>query len=100
MLGYMRLEIWRKVGLSETDVFAQRCALVAVHVTVGLVCVCACVCELYQLSAVCVGAERSFSVPGREQRAGADDEHALSDDVLHGARPTPDGGARRGRGTV
>jgi len=55
-----------------------------------------CVCELYQLSAVCVGAERSFSVPGREQRAGADDEHALSDDVLHGARPTPDGGARRG----
>ena len=93
----MRLEIWRKIGLS-----GDRRLCTALRTRSGA-CYCwigACVCELYQLSAVCVGAERSFSVPGREQRAGADDEHALSDDVLHGARPTADGGARRGRGTV
>ena len=33
----MRLEIWRKISASlETDVFAQRYALVAVHATTGL----------------------------------------------------------------
>ena len=41
-------------------------------------------------------AERAFSVPGSKQCAGADDQHALSDDVLHCARSAADGGARRG----
>ena len=37
ILGYMRLEIWRKIGLSaDCDVFAQRYALVVVHAVVGL----------------------------------------------------------------
>jgi len=32
----MRLEIWHKIGLSgETDVFAERYALVVVHATIG-----------------------------------------------------------------
>jgi len=41
-------------------------------------------------------AERAFSIPRREQCPGTDDQHALSDDVLHSTRPVADGGARRG----
>ena len=35
ILGYMRLEIWREIGPLQTDVFAQRYALVVVHATSG-----------------------------------------------------------------
>ena len=36
ILGYLRLEIWRKIGLSaDCDVFAQRYALVVMHASVG-----------------------------------------------------------------
>jgi len=35
ILGYMRLEIWRKIDLSEADVFAKRYALAVVHATIG-----------------------------------------------------------------
>ena len=31
----MRLEIWRKIDLSEADVFAKRYALAVVHATIG-----------------------------------------------------------------
>ena len=37
ILGYMRLEIWRKITSLQTDVVAQRYTLVAVHAAIGLV---------------------------------------------------------------
>ena len=39
-------------------------------------------------------------VPRGRQRRVSVERHALSDDVLHGARPPPHGGAGRGRGAV
>ena len=42
ILGYMRLEIWHKVGLSADWCLAQRYALVAMQATVALDCTVSC----------------------------------------------------------
>jgi len=48
--------------------------------------------EVKSVLILAADAERSFSISRRQQRASSDDQHALSDDVLHGAWSAADGG--------